>query len=29
MGVAQDDSVDTGFLVNIGTKHDNYFSKSF
>ena len=29
MGVAYDDSVDTGFLVNMGTEHDNYFSKLF
>jgi len=27
MGVAEDDSVDNGFLVNMGTEHDNYFFK--
>ena len=24
MGVAYDDSVDTGFLVNMGTEHDKF-----
>jgi len=26
--IAYDDSVDTGFLVNIGTERDDCFSKS-
>jgi len=29
MGIATDDSVDTGFLVNMDTEHDNYFSESY
>jgi len=28
VGVAEDDSVDTAYLVNMDTEHDNYFSKS-
>jgi len=28
VGCLKYDSVDTGFLVNMDTVHDNYFSKS-